>query len=213
LIIILLIVFLSFCIIDFFLISPFNIWLVENWGLLFFQIRCFWSNNPDREFEKLTRVDIMFFLCIFFLAFIFWQCFIFKEKWALLFSLFILYKVFSISCPGPWFWWVNPDWLNPYYSGYKFIMLTRVDLGLFLSYFTQCFPSIFNWLRIKLCCLSSFEKKYFCQVCYFFLIWSICYRCLYYYHIIKIKTIYFTRSDLWPESWMFLPTLKCVCST
>jgi len=44
----------SFCIVEiFYLISSFNIWLIGNWTLWFFQIWCFGSNDPGYRFKGL----------------------------------------------------------------------------------------------------------------------------------------------------------------
>jgi len=65
--------FLSFCMLDFFLISSFNIWFVENWTSRFFQVYCFWSNNSGHGLDGLTRANIVFFsYFLYFFVFIIW---------------------------------------------------------------------------------------------------------------------------------------------
>jgi len=168
--------FKSLCIIEnIFSILSFNIWLIVNWILSFFQRGCFQSNDLGYGFEKLTWVDIIpFFFTYFLFSFHHSTLYIYILSFVIFFPIGYLNLMI-----GPRVWHINLGWLDPYYSGYKFFMLTRVDSNFFLIQFHH---SLFNKSIIELHCFSLLKKKrlFFSNYHDFFLIWSICCCCFFF---------------------------------
>jgi hypothetical protein len=123
--------------------------LVENWVLWFFNIGCFQSNILDYEFEKLTRVNIVFvfcFLLIFFLAFFmffFLPVYLDLMTWGvsymlvclfLFFFLCFTYFLFSFSTDFL-FYQVNQGWLAFHSPSYMLVILIRIDSSYFFLFF------------------------------------------------------------------------------
>jgi hypothetical protein len=136
-------------------------------------------------FEKLMWVNITFYVIrIFFFLLHHSTLYVFFNGLRG-FSLFFFYQIILISWSMSRAWWINSVWLDSYYSGYRFVMLTRVDLDwfVFVNFLLNFVLFVVNRIRIE---LYHFFHSYHDH----FFIWFICYCYFFFYHLVKIKPTY-----------------------
>jgi len=108
----------------------FNIWLVENCVSWFFQMRCFCSNDPGYEFEKLTLVNIVF-VDLFFILFCHSTLFFLYIKKA-------SFVIFSI------FFYIGLSWYHD--LGHEFDRLTWFGPNIFMRPFFLLNETLFFFI-------------------------------------------------------------------
>jgi hypothetical protein len=120
-------------------------------------------------FEKLMWVNITFYVIRIFFLLHHSTLYVFFNGLRG-FSLFFFYQIILISWSMSRAWWINSVWLDSYYSGYRFVMLTRVDLDwfVFVNFLLNFVLFVVNRIRIE---LYHFFHSYHDH----FFIWFICY--------------------------------------
>jgi len=113
--------------------------------------RIFRSNDSGHEFEKLMWIDILFHLFSFLILSFDISLFLTE---LCDFLCFILYQVVLISWPELRVWQVDLSWFDPYYSGYRFVMLIYINISTsVLVFFISNFCS-WNLFKISISLLN-----------------------------------------------------------